>query len=173
MRRASSTTRTSTGRQSKGSRGNSRNSDRNYNYIEGNAVRKLQPASARQKYEMPMPQTRLVRRAKVKAVPMNKGYIAVAAAAFVIVCGVLMGYVNLQSNITNHIANISKLESQLNEMKLANDETYTKIMSSVDLEEIKRIAVNELGMKYAKEGQVVQYTGEGNDYVRQYGEVPE
>ena len=58
-------------------------------------------------------------------------------------------------------------------MKLANDETYTKIMSSVDLEEIKRIAVSELGMKYAKEGQVVQYTGEGNDYVRQYSDIPQ
>ncbi|MDE5823434.1 MAG: cell division protein FtsL, partial [Lachnospiraceae bacterium] len=86
---------------------------------------------------------------------------------------VLMSYVNLQSNITNYITSISKLESQLNEMKMANDETYTKIMSSIDLEEIKRIAVNELGMKYAKEGQVIEYTGEGNDYVRQYGTVPE
>ena len=114
-----------------------------------------------------------VRRTKVKAVPMNKGYIAVVAAAFLIVCGVLMSYVKIQSDITNHINNISELESKLNELRLANDETYTKIMSSVDLEEIKRIAVNELGMKYAKEGQVVQYTGEGNDYVRQYGEVPE
>ena len=114
-----------------------------------------------------------MRRTRIKAVPMNKGYIAVAAAAFVIVCSVLMFYVNLQSNITNHIATISKLESQLYEMKLANDETYTKIMSSIDLEEIKRIAVNELGMKYAKEGQVVEYTGEGNDYVRQYGALPE
>jgi len=27
-------------------------------------------------------------------------------------------------------------------------------------------------MKYAKEGQVVQYTGEGNDYVRQYSDIP-
>lgn len=104
---------------------------------------------------------------------MNMGYIAVAAAAFVIVCCVLMSYIKLQSDITNHITNISKLESQLNELRLANDETYTKIMSSVDLEEIKRIAVNELGMKYAKEGQVVQYTGEGNDYVRQYSDIPE
>ncbi len=95
------------------------------------------------------------------------------AAAFLIVCVVLTGYVKLQSNITSHIKNISDLERQLNEMKLANDETYTKIMSSVDLEEIKRIAVSELGMKYAKEGQVVQYTGEGNDYVRQYSDIPQ
>lgn len=171
MGRANSTTRTNTGRQNKGSRGKSRKTNQDYGYIEGSAVKKLQTAPTKREYERPVHQTQSVRRTRIKAVPMNKGYIAVAAVAFVIVCSVLMGYVNLQSDITNHITNISKLESQLNEMKLANDETYTKIMSSVDLEEIKRIAVNELGMKYAKEGQVVQYTGEGNDYVRQYGEV--
>lgn len=166
MRHANSTTRTNTSRQSTGGR-------RNYQYIDGSAARKLQNASARREALRTEPQTWSVRRTKVKAVPMNKGYIAVAVAAFVIVCVVLMGYINLQSNITNYITSISKLESQLNEMKMANDETYTKIMSSIDLEEIKRIAVNELGMKYAKEGQVVEYTGEGNDYVRQYGTVPE
>ena len=51
--------------------------------------------------------------------------------------------------------------------------TYTKIMSNVDLDEIKRIAIGELGMKYAKEGQVITYSGEGSDYVRQYGDIPE
>ena len=54
-----------------------------------------------------------------------------------------------------------------------NDETYTKIMSEVDLEEIKRIAIGELGMKYAKDGQVITYTGEGSDYVRQYSDIPD
>ena len=172
MRHANSTTRTSTGRQSTGSR-NSHNPRQDYQYIDGSSVRKLQTAPARREYERTGPQAHSVRRKKVKAVPMNKGYIAVAAMAFVIVCCVLMSYVSLQSNITNYITSISKLESQLNEMRMANDETYTKIMSSIDLEEIKRIAVNELGMKYAKEGQVIEYTGEGNDYVRQYGDVPE
>lgn len=156
-----------------GSQAKSRNSSKNYHYIDGSAVRKLQTIQTEREHKRSGIRTQSVRRTKVKAVPMNKGYIAVVAAAFLIVCGVLMSYVKIQSDITNHINNISELESKLNELRLANDETYTKIMSSVDLEEIKRIAVNELGMKYAKEGQVVQYTGEGNDYVRQYGEVPE
>lgn len=180
MRHANSTTGTS--RQSTGSRngGQRKNQNKSHNksqnsrerdyYVDGSAVRKLQALPSGRENEGPRLHGR---RTKVKAVPMNKGYIAVAALAFLVVCGVLMGYVNLQSTITNHINNISKLESQLNEMRLANDETYTKIMSSVDLEEIKRIAVNELGMKYAKEGQVIEYTGEGNDYVRQYGQIPE
>ena len=169
MRHANST-RT---RQSTGSQSRTRNSNKSYSYVEGSAVRKLQTAPARREKKRPVSHAQSARRTKIKAVPMNKGYIAVAAVAFVIVCVVLIGYVKLQSDITNHITSIYKLESQLNEMRLANDETYTKIMSSIDLEEIKRIAVNELGMKYAKEGQVVEYTGEGNDYVRQYGALPE
>ncbi len=177
MRHDSLPTRTGMSGQNRGSHGRSGKSanstGRMYDsYIDGSAVRKLQPASAKRQHARPAVQTRSARRNVVKAAPMNMGYIAVAATAFVIVCCVLMSYIKLQSDITNHIENISSLESQLNEMKLANDETYTKIMSSIDLEEIKRIAVNELGMKYAKEGQVVQYTGEGNDYVRQYSEIP-
>lgn len=177
MRHDSLPTRAGTNGQNRGGHGRSGRSgisaDRMYDsYVDGSAVRKLQPATAKREHTRPVTRTGSARRNVVRAVPMNMGYIAVAAAAFVIVCCVLMSYIKLQSDITNHINSISQLESQLNEMKLANDETYTKIMSSIDLEEIKRIAVNELGMKYAKEGQVVQYTGEGNDYVRQYSEIP-
>lgn len=151
-------------------------------YVEGNAARQLSPREngydrgeqmVRSRERAPQTRRGTIRRQVVKAAPMNVGYIAVVVAAFLAVCGVLMSYIRLQSDITSHVNNISTLESKLNELKLANDETYTKIMSSVDLEEIKRIAVNELGMKYAKEGQVVEYTGEGNDYVRQYSDIPE
>lgn len=144
-------------------------------YVDGSAARQLRPQEDERTRRRQVSETGRAhsrRRLIIKAAPMNKGYIAVMAAAVLIVCGVLMSYVKLQSDITNHINTISDLESRLNELKLANDETYTKIMSNVDLEEIKRIAVNELGMKYAKEGQVVQYTGEGNDYVRQYSDIP-
>lgn len=158
-----------------GSSRTSTNRQRAYYDVEGNTARQLrqyEDTDIRREQEH---RTRRVtaHRRIVKAAPMNMGYIAVMMAAFMIVCGVLMSYIKLQSDITNHVNNISALESRLNELKLENDETYTKIMSSVDLEEIKRIAVNELGMKYAKEGQVVEYTGEGNDYVRQYSEIPE
>jgi cell division protein FtsL len=140
-----------------------------YGYTQGNTARKYNYGYA----DIPRTEFRQITNVKVKPVPMNMGYIFVLAVSIVLVCIVLMSYVKLQSEMTNHISNISSLESELNEKKLANDETYTKIMSSVDLEEIKRIAVNELGMKYAKEGQVIEYEGEGNDYVRQYSDIPE
>ncbi len=117
--------------------------------------------------------TRHNQKRRMKVSPMNLGYISFMIASVLVVCVVLMGYINLQSDITNRVTHISKMESELNNLKLANDETYTKIMSNVDLDEIKRIAIGELGMKYAKEGQVITYSGEGSDYVRQYGDIPE
>lgn len=155
----------------------------NYEYIGGSAVRKTEAAPARktaqrtapQRARRALPQSRRARhsRSQVRVAPMNVGYIAVVACALAVTCVVLISYIGLQSAITGHINNISRLESELNDLKLSNDELYTKIMSGVDLEEIKRIAVNELGMKYAREGQVITYSGEGSDYVRQYSDIPE
>ena len=142
-------------------------------YIDGNTARKLQTVPVRRNRRQNDEIRRQQVRRQVKLSPMNFGYIFFMMIAMLVVCVVLIGYVELQADITNRINHISQLERQLNELRLENDETYTKIMSGVDLEEIKRIAINELGMKYAKEGQVITYSGAGSDYVRQYKEIPD
>ena len=65
------------------------------------------------------------------------------------------------------ITEVSRMESELNSLKLANDEEYSRITSNINLEEIKRIAIGELGMTYATEGQVIPYESNSNDYMRQ------
>ena len=45
-------------------------------------------------------------------------------------------------------------------------------MTSVDLDYIKDVAINELGMVYAREDQVILYENTTRDYVRQNGEIP-
>ena len=47
-----------------------------------------------------------------------------------------------------------------------------RIMSSVDMEEIKTRAIEDLGMQYAEQGQVVEVPGVAGDYVRQYKTMP-
>jgi hypothetical protein len=34
------------------------------------------------------------------------------------------------------------------------------------MEEVKRVAIGELGMVYPQEGQIITYSNEGKDYVR-------
>ena len=78
----------------------------------------------------------------------------------------------MQAELTVSIKRVASLKNELNNLKLANDEELERIESSVNLEEIKQIAVEELGMTYAKAGQVVTISDEGSDYVRQLGELP-
>ena len=112
------------------------------------------------------------RKNRDKAVYMNLGYVTFLVVAMLVTASVLINYIQLQSQITNNVEQISYLERQLNDLKLANDEEYSRITSSIDLEEIKRIAIGELGMQYASEGQIVTYTNEGSDYVKQVADIP-
>ena len=61
------------------------------------------------------------RKNREKAVHMNLGYVTFLCLALVAVGVVLVGYISLQSDITNSVKHIATLESQLNDLKLAND----------------------------------------------------
>ena len=97
---------------------------------------------------------------------------AFLALSFCILALSITYYLSLQSDITNMVKEISKMESTLNQIKMDNDETYSRINSNVNIDEIRRVAIQELGMKYADEGQIVSFNGDGSDYVRQTGEIP-
>ncbi|MDO4302433.1 MAG: cell division protein FtsL [Bacillota bacterium] len=148
-------------------------------YVHGNAAARRQAQETPRFYVVPDRQrgvrhpAKSVRRNREKALYMNIGYVLFLAVAIVAAAFILTGYLTLQADITSSIKNISQMESTLNELKLTNDENYSRITSSVDLEEVKRIAIQELGMCYAKEGQIVEFHGEGSDYVRQTGEIPD
>ena len=97
-------------------------------------------------------------------------FLAIAALT---ASGAITYYLSLQSEITNSVKNISRLEKTLNEIRLDNDENYSRITSNVNLEEIRKTAIQELGMRYAEEGQIITFNGEGSDYLRQTGKIPE
>ncbi len=148
------------------------NTARNNLYIYGNTARQLDVRTAIQ--EKPKrAKNNAIRRNREKAMRMNPAYVLFLAFALMVSGGILISYIHLQSDITNSINHIAALESELNDLRLSNDEEYSRIESSVDLEEIKRIAIEELGMTYAAEGQVVEYASEGSDYVRQIADIPE
>lgn len=140
-------------------------------YIYGNTARQL---DVRRAIAEPVRrENHAVRRNREKAAHMNPGYVLFLATALIAAGIILIGYIRLQSELTNSIKHISVLESQLNDLKLSNDEEYSRIESSVNLEEVKRIAIDELGMTYPSEGQIVTYSAEGSDYVRQIADIPE
>ena len=161
------TRRTSTSRTSRTAYNNRgvRNTGSNIAYMYDNTARDI--SIQRQLEEVPRKKlSNETRKNREKARHMSIGYVAFLVGAL-FTCGmVLTNYIQLQAELTNKMQRVSRLESELNAMKLENDENYNRITSSIDLEEIKRIAIGELGMTYAGEGQIITYTNEGNDYMR-------
>ena len=108
-----------------------------------------------------------VRKNREKAHHMSAGYVIFLVAALCAAAFILVNYIQLQADLTNLTKGVATKQSELNSLRSANDEKYNRIMNSIDLEEIKRIAIGELGMTYAKEGQIILYADEGDDYMRQ------
>lgn len=55
---------------------------------------------------------------------------------------------------------------EYSELKADNDAYYSEVLSSVDLETIRKKALDEFGMKHATEDQIKYYTPDGDGYVR-------
>lgn len=146
--------------------------ERRRGVIEGNTVRKIQPVErpARERR-----QSRQVQRHPEKSGVqyVNVLYTIFLAAAACMVLWSCVRYLQLQAETTSRVENIAALETQLEELRKENDDNYTRIMTSVDLDYIKDVAINELGMVYAQEDQVILYDGGTRDYVRQSGEIPQ
>ena len=142
-------------------------------YVEGAAVRKLQssgnPPGRRERAAGRSTQ----QRDRSKAPGLGLGYVVFLAAACALTMWVCVGYLQLQADNTATMKSIAALETQLSDLKEDNDDEYNRVVTSVDLEKIRDIAINELGMVYAQEDQVVLYDSEGSDYVRQYADIPE
>ena len=85
----------------------------------------------------------------------------------------LVHYIKLQSELTIHMKHISQMEKELYDRKAENEDNYSRIMNSINLEEIRKIAVEELGMKYPNESQVIFYDGRIRDYVSQTADIPQ
>lgn len=138
-------------------------------YVYDNTARQLDVR--RQLQEAPRKQlSNETRKNRDKAQHMNPGYVLFLLGAVCICAIVLINYVQLQSEITTTVKQISTMESQLNTMRLTNDENYNRVVSNVDLEEVRKIAIGELGMTYAKEGQIITYENAGSDYMRRVSE---
>ena len=134
--------------------------------------------TARQTRTAPGPERRQVRfvepagRKQGKTQKMSLGYVLFMSVALAFMGVMLVFYIGLQSEVKSTVKTISQKESELNDLRNSNDEMESRVKSDVDLEEIKEIAMGQLGMIYAKEGQIETFLSEDSDYVRQLQEIP-
>lgn len=151
-------------------------------YVNGSTVRQMEAVPVRQ----PKPDRRkieenqrrksrrnAVRRNRERALHMSRGYVAFLSVCVVVVACAAVALIQIQSQVTQRMEHIAALESQITDLKADNDARYKEIITSVDLNHIKDVAINELGMQYATEEQVIYYTVENNNFMDQYSDIPE
>ena len=143
-------------------------------YVYGSAVPKQEALPERRKEERPVwkqtsSQVKKNRRRALDMSPIYTGFLTVAAVCAVFICVV---YLQLQSELVQRSENITALQEELSDLTEANDTAYNAAADSVNLQEIRDKAMNELGMVYAANGNVVEYDSPTSDYVKQYNEIP-
>ncbi len=109
---------------------------RNYRtqtYIDGNTVRKLEPApdyrreqEEKQREEIRQRNRRMAQKNQEKSAHMDLGYVAFLSVSLLVMCVAAVLYIRLQSGITTHLKTISALESQVAELKADNDAAEKK-----------------------------------------------
>ncbi len=137
--------------------------------VEGNTARRLERSGS---YEWK-------RQSHLREYDRKRNSLQVDALSIILTIGAVAGmiamlfyYVNLQSSVTRYREEYGSMLSDYEEQKRMNDLYEERIVNNVDMNEIERIAREELGMKVAGEGQIVYYAGAMDDYVRQYADIP-
>ena len=103
---------------------------------------------------------------------MDIPYLAMLILASCCTLFLCFNYINLKTQINSRISSIEQKEQQLDKLKSENNALQNSIDTSVDLNEIYRVATQELGMVYAGEKQVITYDKTESEYVRQYEDIP-
>jgi len=95
----------------------------------------------------------------------------VLVASLALIFGFALNYLTLSSQIIGMKSNVSSLRTELSNAKSANDEAYSAVDSSMDIGYVYDTAVEQLGMVYPSDEQVITYSPVEEGYVRQYSEV--
>lgn len=151
-------------------------------YVNGSTVRQMEAQPVRRERidrsriieeQQKKRRRNAARRNRERALHMSRGYVAFLTICVAVVAFAAVALVQIQSQVTQRMEHIAALESQITDLKADNDARYKEIVTSVDLDYIKDVAMNELGMQYATEDQIIYYSVENDNFMDQYSDIPE
>ena len=106
---------------------------------------------------------------KPKQVEKKHKYTAMRYAPILVV--ICVGYIRVYNEIKQTESETRLLNTELNSIKIANDNTENTLYSNLDLTNIRKTAIEKYGMVYPYENQIITYNSITNGYVRQYGDL--
>ena len=144
--------------------------DRKRYYVDGNTVRVREAAPQRHEEQEIRPQVR--QQAVPVRVRVNVPYVLMLLAVTLLFGYLCFCYLHLQASINASMNRIVNMEEQLADVRAENAVRENRLGAQMDLEEVYRIAVEEMGMVYPDNNEVVEYTEQMREYVRQYEDIP-
>ena len=141
-------------------------------FAEGNTVRLANEAEP-VRIRLPRERTERQRQASRK-VSRQKRMISVfltgiAAVLLVALCITMLTIAGENNGLKTEI---SRLESQVSELKSQNDSRQYDLNSAVDLNYVVKVATEELGMIRSTSGQIRTYSTAESEYIQQVAEIP-
>ena len=96
--------------------------------------------------------------------------VGISVAVLVALCVVMLSLIVKNNDLS---AEISRIESEWEELKSQNDSKEYDMNTSVDLNHVVEVATKELGMVRSTTGQIRTYDSADTEYVKQLAEIPD
>lgn len=157
-------------------------------FIDGNTVRKLDVAveaeenlrrrrllEEEQEYRQEIERKKKMRQLRIKRERFQKMdlfSVLFLTVAIVVTAYTCVGFLKVQSQVTNMSKQAASMEKEILELKEENKTIAENITSDIDLDYIYKVATKKLGMVHPSEEQVVTYKSTKSDAVKQYGDIP-
>lgn len=113
-----------------------------------------------------------VYRNRQKALQMNGAYVLFLVAAVVFCLFMCVQYLNTEAKISEKTIALNRLNSEIAELTAENEAIDYDINSYIDIENIRKVAKQELGMVEATGDQVTIYDKSNGEYMKQMGNIP-
>ena len=112
-------------------------------------------------------------RERKKMSMINRGFVVFLTVVCVVVMFSAVNYLRMKQQLTQLIDDKGELESRLSTLKEENNTRQSQLNASVDLNAVKKEAMERLGMQYPTEDQIRIYETSRGSFVRQYQGVPD
>jgi len=141
-------------------------------YVYGNAVPKEDYIPERVEREArARERSQIQAKNRKAALRMDLPYLILLTAAAITALFICVNYLQVQAQINASIKNIEAQETILEKYKTDNDALESRIEASINLDEIYKVATQEMGMVYANKDQVITYDKTPTEYVRQNEDI--
>lgn len=97
------------------------------------------------------------------------GFVAVVGLSLF----VLGDYIKEEATLYKQSRQIQLLQNTRDNLMVENDAAEARLEDNVDLAEIEQIAVEQYGMIYPEQSQIIEFENTEGDYIRQYENIPD